>query len=84
MNNLKSTIVSSLKNRDLFLKNGLGPLKGVLVTGFTGTGKSTIVRGVVSSLNKEISNLHVKTISSINLLSRVVGGAEEFIRKTFT
>jgi hypothetical protein len=50
-------------------------LKGIIVGGFSGTGKSTLVRAVINEVRKDLPSIQSKIISSINLLSKVVGGA---------
>jgi SpoVK/Ycf46/Vps4 family AAA+-type ATPase len=42
--NLKDTVLNSLFKREELIENQLGPLKGLLISGYSGTGKSTLVR----------------------------------------
>ena len=80
---MKTTILHTLFHRKELIENGLGPLKGILLSGFSGAGKSAILNEAKRVVCGEHSNIYWKSISSVEMLSRVVGGAEELIRNIF-
>ena len=43
LEDLKTTILHTLFHRKELIENGLGPLKGILLSGFSGAGKSAIL-----------------------------------------
>lgn len=43
----------TLFEREELLSNGLGPLKGILISGFSGTGKSTLIRKLSQIIKQE-------------------------------
>lgn len=76
---MKDAIVRNLLYREELTKTKLGPIKGVLLGGAGGSGKSTFARKLAYNGFPE-HKIHCKLISSVELLSKVVGGAEEQIR----
>lgn len=44
LKDLKQSIAHSLFQREELVKNGLGPLKGILISGFSGAGKSALLK----------------------------------------
>jgi transitional endoplasmic reticulum ATPase len=58
-------------------------LKGILISGFSGAGKSAILKEVQRKILQEHSNIYWRSISSVELLSRLVGGSEELMRGIF-
>ena len=72
--------MKNLLLREELVKSKLGTIKGIMIGGSTGTGKTTYVH----RLSIDVSHLILfKIISSTQLLSKVVGGAEEYVRKLF-
>ena len=47
----KLAIISSIRDREQYLLNGLGPLKGIIISGFSGTGKSTLVKNILAGVS---------------------------------
>ena len=75
------TILQNFEMREELYDVKLGPIKGILIGGASGTGKTTYINRLKLEINSK--NIHFHEISSTQLLSRVVGGAEEYVRKTF-
>lgn len=65
------------------ISTGLGALKGLLISGGSGSGKSAILKQLQDIFRKSDRRVTFKTIWSTQLLSRVVGGAEEYVHKLF-
>ena len=55
----------SLEQREELIENGLGPLKGILVNGFSGAGKSALLNEVKALLEDEKKKIYWKAISSV-------------------
>ena len=75
-------MIKNLLLREELVKSKLGTIKGIMIGGSTGTGKTTYI----NKLSIDVSHSHhivFKIISSTQLLSKVVGGAEEYVRKLF-
>jgi len=76
---LEKSILKSICNENRLQSIGLSRIKGVLVLGISGMGKTALINSVKTKLRQ----LNFKIYQSFNLLSRVVGGSEQMIKKIF-
>lgn len=76
---LIKTILKSISNPTKLENLGLTRIKGILVLGISGMGKTALV----NCLKPSLKDLNFKIYQSFNLLSRVVGGSEQLVKKIF-
>jgi len=62
---LKETINNSLFQTEELLKRGLTPIKGILISGFSGAGKSAILKKIKRDFAFENPLIFWKGISSV-------------------
>ncbi|MCC7552384.1 CDC48 family AAA ATPase [Candidatus Micrarchaeota archaeon] len=75
---LKEAIELPLKNPDIFSKMGIRPIKGILLVGLPGTGKTLLAKAVA---NESESNFI--SIKGPAILSKWVGESEKMVREIF-
>lgn len=76
---LEKGILKSICNESRLQKVGLSRIKGILVLGISGMGKTELI----NSLRWRMRQLSWKVYQSFNLLSKVVGGSEQLVKKIF-
>ena len=59
---------------------GLSRIKGILVLGISGMGKSSVIKYISHKLQDQI---HFKIYQSFNILSKYISGSEELVKKIF-
>ena len=75
---LREVVELPLLRPDLFVKAGINPSKGVLLTGVSGTGKTLLAKAVATE-----SNANFISIKGPELISKWVGESEKHIRDIF-
>ena len=75
---LKEAIEAPLKNPQAFAKMGIRPVKGVLLVGPPGTGKTMLAKAVATERESNFI-----TIKGPEVLSKFVGDSEKTVRELF-
>ena len=75
---LREVVELPLKHPELFKRMGVEPIKGILLYGLPGTGKTLLARAVAYE-----SKAHFITVSGPEILSKYQGQSEENLRKMF-
>lgn len=74
----KELIENQINNRDILIKIGARPLKGILLTGPPGTGKTFLARIIAQEINADFY-----LISGPSIISKWLGDSESALRKIF-
>jgi transitional endoplasmic reticulum ATPase len=75
---IKEAVELPLKNPELFERTGIRPIKGILLVGPTGTGKTMLARAVATE--REANFISIK---GPEVLSKFVGESEKTVRELF-
>jgi transitional endoplasmic reticulum ATPase len=75
---IKEAVELPLKHPELFEKTGIRPIKGILLVGPTGTGKTMLARAVATE--REANFISIK---GPEVLSKFVGESEKAVRELF-
>ncbi|MBM3229247.1 CDC48 family AAA ATPase [Candidatus Parvarchaeota archaeon] len=75
---LKEAIELPLKNPEVFTKLGIRPIKGILLIGLPGTGKTLLAKAVATE-----SEANFISIKAPEILSKWVGESEKAVRELF-
>lgn len=75
---LKEAIELPLKNPEVFSKIGIRPIKGILLVGLPGTGKTLLAKAVANE-----SEANFISIKGPAVLSKWVGESEKMVREIF-
>ena len=75
---LREVVELPLKHPELFKRMGIEPIKGILLYGLPGTGKTLLARAVAYE-----SNAHFITVNGPETLSKFYGQSEKKLRKLF-
>lgn len=74
----RELIENQINNRDILIKIGARPLKGILLTGPPGTGKTFLARIIAQEINAVFF-----LISGPSIISKWLGDSESALRKIF-
>ena len=77
-NQLKEAVELPIKNPEAFQKMGIRPVKGLLIVGAPGTGKTLLARAVATERDANFIS-----IKGPELLSKYVGESEKAVREVF-
>jgi len=75
---LKEAVELPLKNPEIFVKMGIRPVKGILLVGLPGTGKTMFAKAVATE-----TEANFISIKGPEVLSKWVGESEKAVRETF-
>ncbi|MCX8174929.1 MAG: CDC48 family AAA ATPase [Candidatus Micrarchaeota archaeon] len=75
---LKEAVELPLKNPEVFAKFGIRPVKGILLVGLPGTGKTMFAKAVATE-----TEANFISIKGPEVLSKWVGESEKAVRETF-
>jgi len=75
---LIESIILPIKNRDIYQRFGIDPVKGVLLVGPPGTGKTMLVKAIANE-----SNVNFISVNGPEIYSKWVGESEKAIREIF-
>ena len=75
---LKEAVELPLKNPEVFIRMGIRPVKGILLVGLPGTGKTMFAKAVATE-----TEANFISVKGPEVLSKWVGESEKAIRETF-
>ena len=75
---LKEAVELPLKSPEIFVKMGIRPIKGILLVGLPGTGKTMFAKAVATE-----TEANFISIKGPEVLSKWVGESEKAVRETF-
>ncbi|MFA6489991.1 MAG: CDC48 family AAA ATPase [Candidatus Micrarchaeia archaeon] len=75
---LKEAVELPLKNPEVFIRLGIRPVKGILLVGLPGTGKTMFAKAVATE-----TEANFISVKGPEVLSKWVGESEKAIRETF-
>src|SRR3989344_2977788 len=75
---LKEAVELPLKNPEVFVRMGIRPVKGILLVGLPGTGKTMFAKAVATE-----TEANFISIKGPEVLSKWVGESEKAVRETF-
>ena len=75
---LKEAVELPLKNPEIFVRMGIRPVKGILLVGLPGTGKTMFAKAVATE-----TEANFISIKGPEVLSKWVGESEKAVRETF-
>lgn len=78
LDRVREVIELPLKHRDAFMRLGIAPPRGVLLSGPPGTGKTLIARAVAAE-----SRAHFIAINGPEIIDRYYGASEKELRRVF-
>ncbi len=75
---LERAVTWPLKHSDIFAKYGLQPVKGILISGASGTGKTLLAKALAHE-----SGINFISVQATNVLSKYLGESERALKDIF-